>query len=175
MLPGTLLVMGIVCVIAAIVGGGSKAAGVHIPVIDSVLRQVMLALFGFAVMAGGIVLRDSERPSPEATRAVEHQQLRATWDHRFPARYVGAVWVRVMPARAREGAAHRVTINWGPNVRRVRLRRLGPAPRSLIFEKGDDDVPLHVTVRPPATITFGTKRPPDRNASRIDGGWRRSA
>jgi hypothetical protein len=88
MLPGTLLLLGIVCVIAAIVGGGMKAAGVDIPVIHSVPRQVMLAVFGFAVIAGGIVLRDSGQPLAAATSAVEHQQFHSTWDHRAPAQHV---------------------------------------------------------------------------------------
>jgi len=56
MMPGTLVVLGIICVIAAIVGGGLKAAGVDIPVIHSVPRQVMLTVFGFALIAGGILL-----------------------------------------------------------------------------------------------------------------------
>lgn len=42
----SVLTLGSVCVIAAIVGGGLTAAGMEIPVVDSVTRQVLLGLVG---------------------------------------------------------------------------------------------------------------------------------
>lgn len=54
----TLLLAGIACVMAAIVGGGLKAFGFEIPALESGTRQAVLgilglALIGFAVAAGG--------------------------------------------------------------------------------------------------------------------------
>lgn len=47
----TLLVVGIVLVVAAIAGGGIKLAGSEIPVINTFPRQALLALVGVAVLA----------------------------------------------------------------------------------------------------------------------------
>ena len=45
-MDSTVVVLGIVCVMAAIVGGGLELAGVKIPLVGSLPRQVMLAVFG---------------------------------------------------------------------------------------------------------------------------------
>ena len=46
----TVGVLGIVCVIAAIGGGGLKARGVAVPIIDSLWRQGLLAAFGIVLL-----------------------------------------------------------------------------------------------------------------------------
>jgi hypothetical protein len=51
----TLLTTGIVCIIAAIVGGGLKAFAIEIPVLDSGRRQAMLGAFGVLLLAAGPV------------------------------------------------------------------------------------------------------------------------
>jgi len=173
MLCEILVIAGFVCVLSAIVGGGLTAMGFRIPVIDSLPRQVILGAFGISAIIGGVVLRDHDQSLPVESIAADHRRFRSAWDHRFPVEYVGQVWLRVTPTRARAGSSHRVRITWGSNVRPVLLRRLGPAPRSLIFQKGADDVPVHVSVKPPANISFGTKRPPDRNPLDINRGWTR--
>ena len=43
---------GLVCVAAAIVGGGLTAKGISVPVISSIPRQALLAIFGVVVVAG---------------------------------------------------------------------------------------------------------------------------
>jgi len=48
----TLLVIGLICLIAAVVGGGLEMAGAKVPVLDSPARQVALGVVGFI----GIVL-----------------------------------------------------------------------------------------------------------------------
>src|SRR5437868_6023534 len=45
-----LLSVGIVCVIAGIIGGGLRALGVEIPAFASVKRQVMLVIFGLVLI-----------------------------------------------------------------------------------------------------------------------------
>jgi hypothetical protein len=40
--------VGVLCIIAAIVGGGLKASGMEIPILKSVSRQVILGAFGLA-------------------------------------------------------------------------------------------------------------------------------
>ena len=42
---------GIVCIIAAIVGGGLNAFKIEMPVVHSPVRQVLLAVFGLALLA----------------------------------------------------------------------------------------------------------------------------
>lgn len=95
--------------------------------------------------------------------------------HSFPIPYVGDVWARITPAPEHVDEDHEVTLRWGPKMRRVILRQLGPRPQSLLFKKlGRDSVPLQVLVRPPARITFGEKRPLDSNARDINAGWTKS-
>jgi hypothetical protein len=65
----TLLLLGIACVIAAVVGGGLQIAGVGgLPVVDSVARQVLLAVVGVVIIVGDIVFigpEDDRAPKPK--------------------------------------------------------------------------------------------------------------
>lgn len=49
----TLTLLGVVCVIAAVVGGGLRALGVELPAIDSVRRQFALAVVGIILVITG--------------------------------------------------------------------------------------------------------------------------
>jgi hypothetical protein len=51
----TILVTGLACLIAAIVGGGLKAFGIEIPLLSSRVRQFVLGLFGLILIATGIM------------------------------------------------------------------------------------------------------------------------
>src|SRR4051812_27150705 len=46
-----LLTAGVVCLIAAIVGGGLKAFGIQLPVLDSLRRQTLLGILGLGLIA----------------------------------------------------------------------------------------------------------------------------
>mgnify|MGYP006951132740 CR=1 FL=1 len=50
-MSGTWLGLGVACVLAAIVGGGLKLAGVEVPVINSPVRQFLLFIVGFVIVA----------------------------------------------------------------------------------------------------------------------------
>jgi hypothetical protein len=76
----TLILLGIVCVIGAIVGGGLKAAGAEIPVITSGHRQVLLGAAGVVLVVVALVTHShmlvpttpeptssSQNPSPTTT------------------------------------------------------------------------------------------------------------
>jgi hypothetical protein len=75
----TLTLLGIVCVIGAIVGGGLKAAGAEIPVITSGRRQVLLGAVGVVLVVAALVTHShmpastpevtssSQNPSPTTT------------------------------------------------------------------------------------------------------------
>lgn len=56
----TLVLLGVACIIAAIVGGGFKLARTEFPTITSVRRQLLLALFGLILILGGWAM---DRPS----------------------------------------------------------------------------------------------------------------
>ena len=56
----TLILLGVVCLIAAVVGGGLKALGVEVPAIASVPRQIGLGLLGTLLVVVGIM----EQPMP---------------------------------------------------------------------------------------------------------------
>ncbi len=50
-LKSPLVILGVVCILAAIVGGGVKALGSQLPVINSLRRQAALAVFGILLIA----------------------------------------------------------------------------------------------------------------------------
>ena len=58
----TLLFAGVACVIAAIVGGGLKAFGIEVPLLQSLKRQIILALFGLVLLS--IAYITSKAPLP---------------------------------------------------------------------------------------------------------------
>lgn len=60
----TLLLIGLACIIAAIVGGGLKLMGIEIPLLTSVGRQVLLGGMGIALWAGVGIAALVESPSP---------------------------------------------------------------------------------------------------------------
>jgi hypothetical protein len=70
-LDGTLLGIGIACVIAAIVGGGLKAFGVEIPALSSVRRQILLAICG-VFLALGSMIRQSPRAPDRSDPSLPH-------------------------------------------------------------------------------------------------------
>jgi len=50
----TLLGTGLACMIAAVVGGGLKAAGMEMPAIGSIKRQFLLFVLGSLLLVGSI-------------------------------------------------------------------------------------------------------------------------
>jgi hypothetical protein len=63
-----LLLIGIICLIAAVVGGGLKLAGMEIPLLRSIRRQLLLALVGLAAAVIGVTFPDlGSSPSTSAT------------------------------------------------------------------------------------------------------------
>jgi hypothetical protein len=56
----TVLACGLVCVVAAIVGGGVTAAGWQFPIVNSVRRQMILGIFGLALV--GVALFSRSEP-----------------------------------------------------------------------------------------------------------------
>jgi eukaryotic-like serine/threonine-protein kinase len=64
----TLTLVGLACVIAAVVGGGLKLIGIEIPPLTSFRRQVLLGSVGIAVLAGvGIAALTGVPTSPKST------------------------------------------------------------------------------------------------------------
>lgn len=53
-MQATLVTLGVVAVMAAIVGGGLKAAHVELPVLNSIVRQVLLGVFGGVLIIVGL-------------------------------------------------------------------------------------------------------------------------
>lgn len=51
-----ILVMGFVCLAAAVVGGGFEAAGYKVPVISSIHRQILLGVIGVIMIFFGLVV-----------------------------------------------------------------------------------------------------------------------
>lgn len=51
----TLILIGLACIIAAVVGGGLKLAKIEIPLIASTIRQILLAIVGLGIIVGTVV------------------------------------------------------------------------------------------------------------------------
>lgn len=62
----SLVILGALAILAAVIGGGAKAFGVEVPVIASVWRQALLFLVGIALIALGIWIdHDGQNPNAE--------------------------------------------------------------------------------------------------------------
>ena len=61
----TLLTTGLVCMIAAIIGGGLKAFGIEVPAFQSTRRQVVLGLFGLVLFSVGFSPSPPTPPTPQ--------------------------------------------------------------------------------------------------------------
>lgn len=73
-MSSTLLITGLACVIAAIVGGGLKAFGIEIPVLQSAKRQWVLAVLGVVLLSGSFIEKDEVRTMP-ATATVKRPMI----------------------------------------------------------------------------------------------------
>lgn len=65
----TLILVGVVCIIAAVVGGGLKALGIELPAIESVRRQIMLAIIGLILVVVGAMPPNEIQPFNEVEPA----------------------------------------------------------------------------------------------------------
>lgn len=74
----TLLIVGLACVIAAVVGGGLKLMGVEIPILASLPRQILLAMVGIAVVAGSFVIPEARDTSQKQSVVSEPLQTPTT-------------------------------------------------------------------------------------------------
>lgn len=110
----TLLTTGLVCVIAAIVGGGLRAFGFELPVLQSGTRQGLLAIFGGILIVAGVYglrpsspLHPSPRPPPFVEKPVDDKKRRVAtilgrWAVKFAARpYEGRLTLETQSGRIR--------------------------------------------------------------------------
>ena len=74
-MEGAVLMLGLACIIAAIVGGGLKMAKVEIPLISSPLRQAILALVGIVLVAVSLGPSPSPPPRTEQSQAVSRSDF----------------------------------------------------------------------------------------------------
>jgi hypothetical protein len=69
-----LVIIGVVCVIGAVVGGGlklrSEKTDVDVPVLKSIHRQVLLGVVGLAIIGLGFALKQPS-PKEQAEDAIE--------------------------------------------------------------------------------------------------------
>lgn len=68
-MANTLLIAGIVCIVAAVVGGGIKMLGNELPVLGSTLRQGLLALVGVAFLIASYLVSHPSTSAPAAPPA----------------------------------------------------------------------------------------------------------
>jgi hypothetical protein len=69
----SLLVAGIVCIVAAVVGGGVKMLGAEMPVLGSFARQALLFAVGLAFLLGSFAVMQP-KPVPPASAAASQSQ-----------------------------------------------------------------------------------------------------
>jgi hypothetical protein len=63
-----LLLAGVACVVAAVVGGGLKLLGAEIPLISSTRRQLVLAVIGVALLAWGAAMPSEQQEQRQQER-----------------------------------------------------------------------------------------------------------
>jgi hypothetical protein len=111
---GKLFGPGVVAVMGAIVGGGLEAFGIEVPVLDSVSRQILLAVVGVVLLVASFAVRfrssraDDEAPPPQPELAVTQSSATSTRPRRLDAampREVRAgrpteVWVQVLRSKS---------------------------------------------------------------------------
>lgn len=73
-----LLTAGVAAVIIAVVGGGAKALGFEVPVLESGRRQLALGLVGFVFLGAAVALRDDGSDGPDASVQGYRQEVLAT-------------------------------------------------------------------------------------------------
>ena len=71
----TLLTAGLVCIIAAIIGGGLTAFGIKMPIVQSAKRQAVLALFGFFLLGAAYQISREDKQPPNGTAQCETAPL----------------------------------------------------------------------------------------------------
>lgn len=104
------------------------------------------------------------------------RQSRDEWHHLHPADHVGLVWVRVLPAAGSGGRSHRLTLRWGPYIRRIEFEGPPKGPVSFVHHKtAPDQVWLNASIEPHSIVTFDHGPPPGRPPVNIDEGWIRSS
>jgi hypothetical protein len=62
---------GIICLIAAVIGGGLKGLGFDMPALQSLPRQMLLGGLGVVLLGAGLVLRGSDAPAQPKAKAAE--------------------------------------------------------------------------------------------------------
>jgi hypothetical protein len=75
----TILYSGLACVIAAIAGGGVKAFGVEIPLLNSLKRQSLLAIFGCVLAVLSLGLGDKKPDTQVAAAPPKPNLAIGTW------------------------------------------------------------------------------------------------
>lgn len=90
----TFLIAGLACVIGAIVGGGLKAFGIELPLVNSRIRQAVLGLLGVALITAGIMpdvrlfrwgeIAPRDTPEPPGTALVSREGEITVYEDRTP-------------------------------------------------------------------------------------------
>ena len=111
----TLLIAGIVCIIAAVVGGGVKLFGNELPALGSTRRQVLLAIVGLAFLIASYMVAHPKPPRrSRPQRAVAERQSTPPPSRRHQTRF---------------RRPHQSTSLRPPSRRRLAARRRPPRPR----------------------------------------------
>src|SRR5262245_50013860 len=74
-MQNALVTSGIVCLVAAVVGGGLKAFGMEIPALNSLRRQVILAGLGAALLAIGLSLNPSNASAVDESAPIDDRPV----------------------------------------------------------------------------------------------------
>ena len=73
-----LLTAGVAAIFIAVVGGGAKALGFEVPVLESGRRQLALGILGVVFLGAAIVLRDDGNEGPDQSVQGYRQEVLAT-------------------------------------------------------------------------------------------------
>lgn len=117
--------VGIACVIAALTGGGITLADIHVPIIDSPIRQILLGCLGFVLVA---VRMWPRRSAPLHTFLVRQPSSSLSWasgtisNPQFHTKRHGGGLIRIAAAgyhRSPDGKAYIFTDQRGEPIREL--------------------------------------------------------
>lgn len=116
----TLILIGVACIIGAIIGGGVKLVQVELGQVSSLWRQSMLGVFGVILVGSGL-LAGGHIGFPESGRAAATQTGEASAAHRDVAE----------PAQTTAGTANQTPASTTSSTPDARTREPGPQPTAI--------------------------------------------
>lgn len=152
----TLILLGLACVIAAVVGGGFRLFDIEVPVVKSVHRQVLLAAVGVTILVAAFVIEGEDNPAAAraglpADCAADLAESAADDDVQGSPQRLPSIKVHDKPSAIAVGRTYAWVAHRDGRVTRIpvdtRARRVDPLPGVRVGSERDGDVAIALGFR----------------------------